>query len=163
MRRMSFMLLAMVAGCGQAVAQGAEAAESGSRRPATLRQQVEERFAVRVSEELGLDDEQERRLRETSMEYAGRRRALSATERALGRALDEQLRLHAGARADEDSVGRLTERLVEVRAELAGTYEDEVKELGRFLSPLQRAQFYVLRERLVSEAERVRAERTRRD
>jgi hypothetical protein len=121
-----------------------------------LRERIEERFAQRVQEQLGLSDEQTAKLRATSREYGDRRRALETRERDLRLALTGQLR--PGVAADQDSVGRLTKALVDLRVEYAKTWRDEMDDLS-YLSPVQRAQLYVMRDRLLQRVQEIRDER----
>src|SRR5688572_24334959 len=92
-------------------------------RAELLRQQIEDRFAARVQEELGLDATQSARLRETASSFAARRRELGQRERLLRRALATQLR--PGVAADQDSVGTLTDQLMDVKLGIAQNYRDE--------------------------------------
>jgi len=126
---------------------------------ALLRQQLEERFALRVKEELGLDEQQAARLRTVASGWAGKRRALEAEERELKRAFAAQMR--PGVAAQPDSVQRLVQRLLDLRVTYAESYREEYKELG-FLSPVQRAQYVMLRERMLDTIRRVREERMQR-
>jgi hypothetical protein len=121
-----------------------------------MRQRVEERLAERVKERLGLDDAQTAKLREVARSWGQRRRAFEAEERDLKRALVDQMR--PGVAADADSVTRLTQRLLDLRVAYAESYRSEYRELG-FLTPVQRAQFFALRERVLEMARRFRAER----
>ncbi len=111
-----------------------------------LRRRLEERFAARVKEELGLTDQQTLQLRQVAQDYAQRRRGLEADERLLKSALAAQLR--PGVAANNDSVARLTQKLLDLKVTYARTYSDENRELG-FLTPVQRAQLLVLRERML--------------
>lgn len=121
-----------------------------------LRQRIEDRFAERVKEELGLDDAQAAKLRDVARTWAARRRGYEADERTIKRALAEQMR--PGIAANADSVGRLTQRLLDLRVTYAESYRTEYRELG-FLTPVQRAQFVALRERVLDSMRRYRAER----
>lgn len=114
--------------------------------PRSARQQVEERFAQRVKEELGLTDDETQKLRTVARGWFDKRRALEAEERALRQALAGQLR--PGIAANSDSVTKLTQRLLDLKVTYAETYRQENRELG-FLTPVQRAQYYSLRERLL--------------
>lgn len=111
-----------------------------------LRQQIEARFARRVKEELGLTEEEASRLRDVAATWFVKRRGLEADERVQRQALAGQLR--PGVAANTDSVTRITQRLLDLKVSYAETYREENRELG-FLTPVQRAQFYVLRERLL--------------
>jgi hypothetical protein len=122
-----------------------------------LRHRIEERFTTRVRQQLGLTDEQTRKLQETSREFGGRRRELEARERAIRDALTLQLR--PGVAANRDSVTRLTDAAVELRVAYAETFRDELKETSKFLDPVQRAQLFTMRDRLLSRAREIRGER----
>ncbi len=166
MRRSLWALALLLAAAAPLAAQDDTAPEDGARAQA-LRREIEDRFAQRVKERLGLTDEQLAKLRATSATYGARRRELQARERSLRRALAGQLR--PGVAADQDSVARLTSSLMDVRSAYAQTFRDEDREMSRYLNPVQRSQIFVMRERLaqrvreVSEQRReARAERLRR-
>ncbi len=133
-----------------AVPLAAQGPEDSPARAGELRRLVEERFAARVREELGLTDPQAARLRETAGAYFRRRRELEIEERRLRQALAGQLR--PGVAADKDSVARLTDALVDLKLRYVESYRDELKDLSAFLDPVQRAQFFMLRERLLERA-----------
>ncbi|HEX6104697.1 MAG TPA: Spy/CpxP family protein refolding chaperone [Gemmatimonadales bacterium] len=122
-----------------------------------MRRRLDERFTARVREELKLNDQQAERLRETANTFGGRRRELEGRERSLRTALESQLRPEVAA--DRDSVARLTDALVDIRGSYAQTFRDEHKEISKFLDPVQRAQLYMMRERLMRRAHEVRGER----
>ncbi len=127
------------------------------RRAEELRQRVEGRFAERVRERLQLSDDQMMRLRGTTRTYGARRRELAEQERGIRRALAQQLR--PGVAADQDSVSRLTDALVAIRAAQAHTLRDENREMAEYLTPVQRSQLFGMRERLMRRAQEIRAER----
>lgn len=129
--------------------------QSDSARPRReeLRQRIEERFAAKVRRDLDLTEDQATRLRETGREFNGRRRELESRERELRSALEAQLR--PGVAADRDSVTRLTDALVELRGAWAQTFRDEHRRIATFLDPVQRAQLYMMRERLMRRAHEV--------
>jgi Spy/CpxP family protein refolding chaperone len=122
-----------------------------------LRQRIEERFTARVQEELGLTDDQTTKLRSTAREYASRRRELEAQERDLRSALAAQLR--PGVAADQNRVAELTSKLVDLRVAYAQSFRDEMKEHSKYLTPVQRAQLYIMRERLLQRIQEVRDRR----
>ncbi len=119
-----------------------------------LRQKIEDRFAARVQEELGLTDDQAAKMRVTASTYFAKRRTLEQNERKLRQALAGQLR--PGVAANQDSVSRLMESMLQVREKYLQTFRDEIKDQSAYLSPVQRAQYYMLREKLL---ERVRQAR----
>ncbi len=129
-------------------------------RAGALRRAIEDRFTARVQEELGLTDQQSLKLRETVGTYFVKRRALEAEERRLRQALAGELR--PGVAANKETVARLTDQLLDNKVRYVETYRSEVKDLSTFLDPVQRAQFLILRERLldrVREAQENRAQR----
>jgi hypothetical protein len=74
-----------------------------------------------------------------------RRAPLELEEDRLQTGLREQLRLGAGA--NQDSTARLLGALNKTRADLAAMDQDEMHDLGAILSPVQQAQWQVLRDR----------------
>jgi hypothetical protein len=126
-------------------AQENGAADQG--RAGELRRLIEERFTARVQEELGLTDQQSARLREVVWQYFGKRRALEAEERQLRHGLAAELR--PGVAANSENVARLTDQLLDVKLHYVQSYKDELREQSAFLNPVQRAQYLILRERLL--------------
>ncbi len=144
------------------IVQPALAQERGSsHRREVLRQRIEERFTSRAKEELGLTDEQTARLRETSREFGGRRRELESRAWAIRDALSFQLR--PGIAADRDSVAKLTDAATELRIAYAETFRDEMRETAKFLDPVQRAQLFTMRDRLLRKAREIRGGRRHHD
>ena len=119
---------------------------AGSQRADSLRQRIEERFAARVQERLGLTDQQTARLKATSQTYAARRRELRDRAHRIRDALRAQLQ--PGVAANRDSVNRLTDAMVELKLQSAQATRDEMKEVSTYLNPVQRARLYLLREQL---------------
>ncbi|MEP6574058.1 MAG: Spy/CpxP family protein refolding chaperone [Gemmatimonadota bacterium] len=123
-------------------------------RAGELRRQIENRFAARVQEELGLSDAQTTKMRTTVAAMFERRRTLEDDERRYRASLAGQLR--PGVAANQDSVARLMDAILDVRSRYVESYRDEMKEMAAYLTPAQRAQYFILRERLL---DRVRAAR----
>ena len=153
MRSLVVVLTFAAAGLGTVSAQDPDTPRP---RAQELRERIEERFAQRVQEQLGLTDEQTTKLRATSREYGDRRRGLEARERDLRLALTGQLR--PGVAANPDSVARLTKALLDLRVDYAKTWRDEMDNLS-YLTPVQRAQLYVMRDRLLQRVQEIRNER----
>jgi hypothetical protein len=145
MRAIPLLLLGLSLGGTVTVAAQDSADDPG--RAGLLRRQIEERFTARVQEELGLTDPQALKLRETVGVYFVKRRTLEAEERRLRQSLAGELR--PGVAANKDNVARLTDQLLDNKVRYVETYRSEVKELSGFLDPVQRAQFLILRERLL--------------
>ncbi len=134
----------------------AQALEDDRPRADELRLRIEERFAAKVKEELGLTDEQTGKMRVTLTNFFTRRRELEAEDFRLRNALAGQLR--PGVAADQDSVGRLTQAMLDLKIRYAQSYKDEMKELSGYLTPVQRAQFFLLREKLIEKVRQAREE-----
>ena len=128
-----------------ALAQGPDST-SGQRRD-SLRQRIDDRFAARVQQELGLTNDQAAKLRASSQTFAARRRELRTKEIALREALAAQLR--PGIAANQDSVTKLTDALLDLRVSSAQTSRDEMKEMAKYLNPVQRARVLLIRERMI--------------
>jgi hypothetical protein len=152
MRRFVVALLAL-APLLTAPVRAQDSAGVGPRAPA-LRRLIEERFAARIKEQLGLSNEQMNRLRATTVKFGGRRRELEGRQLAIRRALALQLR--PGTAADQDSVAKLTDDLLSGRVAYAQTFREELAELKDYLNPVQRAQLMALRERLLLRAQQFR-------
>ncbi len=154
MRRSLWILL--LAGLAAAAPARAQGVPPGGDDPLAqvLRQRIEDRFAQRVQEQLSLSDEQLAKLRATSMTYGGRRRDLEARERLLRSALADQMR--PGVAANQDSVSKLTDALVGLRASYAKTFQDENAELATYLTPVQRSQLLAMRERFMRRIQEIR-------
>jgi Spy/CpxP family protein refolding chaperone len=120
--------------------------DTAAPRADSLRQRIEERFASRVQEELRLTNEQTAKLRATSQQYGGRRREMYDRQRSLREALKAQLQ--PGMAANQDSVAKLTDAMVDLRLAAAQSTREEMKELSKYLNPVQRARLFVMRERL---------------
>ncbi len=138
--------------------QAQEPVPGDTGRAGALRRLIEERFTARVQEELGLTDQQSSRLREVVWQYFGKRRAMEAEERRLRQALAAELR--PGVAANQDNVARLTDQLLDLKVRYVQSYKDELRDQSAFLNPVQRAQYLILRERLldrIKEAQNARA------
>lgn len=108
-----------------------------------------ERFTQRIAQALHLDDGQARRLR-SELQTSRRERARIATRmRELRLELNQLIQ---GGSADESRVGELLDELVDLEGRAAMIVVDEQRRLSMFLSPLQRARYLYLRQRLVRQA-----------
>jgi protein CpxP len=123
----------------------------------SLRHRIEERFASRVQSELGLTNEQTAKLRSTSRQFGARRSELHARHQQLREALSGQLK--PGVAANQDSVAKLTDAMVELRVASAQATRDEMREVAKYLTPVQRARFFVMRDRLHHRMKEVREHR----
>ena len=146
LRGLAVAVAAALAGLAPAVRLAAQ--EPLGDRPGLeqLRERVRERVARRLQDDLGLTDDQLRRLRSTVGTYGRERRELQNRQRSLRGALVEQLR--PGVAAAPDSVARLMNALADLRVRYAESYRAELTEMSTYLDPVQRARVVLLRERL---------------
>lgn len=119
--------------------------DTSSVRSDSLRQRIEERFASRVQQELGLTNDQAAKLRATSQQFGARHRELRDRHRQLRDALGAQLR--PGMAANQDSVAKLTDAMIELRIAAAQLTRDEMRDVSKYLNPVQRARLFTMRER----------------
>jgi hypothetical protein len=124
---------------------GAQRADTTSVRRDSLRHRIEERFGARAQEELGLTNEQATKLRATSQQFGARRRELRSRGQQLRDALKAQLQ--PGIAANQDSVAKLTDAMIQLRTAEVQISRDEIKEQSKYLNAVQRARLYVMRER----------------
>lgn len=126
-------------------------------RAEQLREEIERRFAEHVRTELGLNEDQMTRLHATNRKFAGERREVMLRQRDLRLALQQQMR--PGVAADPDSVRRLNEALRGNRSRLFELEQTQERDMAGYLSPVQVAQYRMLRERLLQRVEDVRRNR----
>lgn len=156
MKRLVWLLILAVPAVGLAQTPPDTAQRPEAER---LRQAIERRFAERVQVELGLTADQAGKLRATQERYGERRRGTMRRQFGIRQALQWQMR--PGVAASPDSVRRLMDALKAGRAELLKIEEDEDREMGGYLTPVQRAQFQMMRQRFLERVQEMRRERGR--
>ena len=158
MRRLVWLVAFLAVGVAPVVrAQNDSAASPQAEQ---MRRQIEFRFGQQVQATLGLTDQQAAQLRATFQTYSQQRRAMERNERALKQALQGQLL--PGVAANSDSVARMTDQLLALKVTYAQTFVDENRDMARYLSAVQRAEFQVMRERLLARIEDIRRQRQQR-
>jgi hypothetical protein len=135
----------------------AQRPDSTSAQADSLRHRIEERFASRAQEKLGLTNDQTAKLKATSQRFAPRRGELRDRGHRLREALAGQLQ--PGVAANQDSVAKLTDAMIDLRLAETQLAKDEMKEQSRYLNPVQRAQLYVMRERFAHRVKEVHGHR----
>jgi hypothetical protein len=135
----------------------AQRADTSSARADSLRHQIEERFASRAQERLRLTDDQTAKLRATSRQFGTRRGELRTRAHRLREALASQLQ--PGVAANQDSVAKLTDAMIELRLAEAQLSREEIREQSKYLNSVQRAQLYVMRERFAHRVKEVHGRR----
>lgn len=121
----------------------------------SLRAMIQDRFSRQVRQQLGLTEAESDRMRGTLLDWFIKRHNLGIDESRLKSSLAYQMR--PGVAADQDSVAKLMDALLLLKVRQAQTYRDELKDLS-YLTPLQRAQFFLMRERLLEAIQNAREE-----
>ncbi len=67
--------------------------------------------------------------------------------------------MRPGVAANDQAVSRLVDAILATRGAMVQTFQDEMAELGTVLSPVQRAQYLLLRDRLLQRVQELRQER----
>ncbi|HWO89366.1 MAG TPA: hypothetical protein VNL98_09475 [Gemmatimonadales bacterium] len=132
----------------------------GPARLMQLRQQIEERFGQMVQNQLNLTDQQMDRVRQAMRANQDRRRDLDRREMDLHRAIGGQLQ--PGVAANNDSLNRMLDQLVQIRAQRAQSDQQFMRDLS-FLTPVQRARFMVMLHRFEQRVREVRGRMGRPD
>ena len=113
---------------------------------AQLEQRVRQRLGQVMKDQLGLSDEQMKKLQETNRRFDDKRRILLDQERDIRMSLrDEMLRPDSGR---QSQVSGLLDRMVKVQHQRVDLMEQEQADLGKFLTPMQRARYFGAEERV---------------
>lgn len=156
--RLAALVLSLLVATPAAAQQGAPAGAPAADR-AQLERQLRQRVGRTVQTRLQLTDAEMARLQRTNSSFEGRRRALAADERALRFAIGQQI--SAGDRADQDSVSRMIDRAIAIQRQRLDLVAQEQRELSSFLTPVQRARYLDLQERLRRRVEELRRRQRR--
>jgi len=121
---------------------------------AALEERFRERTAEVVRRRLQLNDDQMARLRATNQQFDRQRTALVADERQARQALRAEL--VAGDAANQQKVAGLLDQLMRVQRRRLDLVESEQRELGKFLTPVQRAKYFALQNEIRKRVEELR-------
>ena len=122
-----------------------------------LRQQIRQRWQQVVRTQLDLTPDQATKLQATEDRFAAQRRGIVQRQRGVQEALRGQLQ--PGVAANADSVRRLMDARELNRATLAQIDHDEDREIAGYLSPVQRARYQIMRQRLQERIAEMRRQR----
>jgi hypothetical protein len=122
-----------------------------------LRQRVRQAFAGVVRRQLNLNPVQMQTLQRTDQKYEQQRRAVVLSEREARLGLKSAMEDSTG-HPDQDKIAQYLDQLVQGQRRRADLLEGEQKELAGFLSPLQRAQYFALKERLNRKMQELQAD-----
>jgi hypothetical protein len=148
-----YMLLSLVVFLAPSLsAQQRDTVEAGR-----LRAQIESTFTRRVQEDLNLSQDQAAKLRATQERFGARRRDVMQQQMERRRALENQMQ--PGIAANSDSVRKLMDGIQTGRAEMLKIEQDQDREMSGYLTPVQRARYQQMRERLMQRVGELRMER----
>jgi len=121
---------------------------------ARLEQQIRQRLGQRMREALGLNDAQMTKLTELNRRYEEKHRVLQDQERDVRMSLREEVLRADSTRGTQMSA--LLDRYVKNERQRVDLVEQEQKDLGAFLTPLQRAKYFGLQETIRSQIQNLR-------
>jgi len=122
-----------------------------------LEQRLRQRLATLLKTQLALDDQQMQQLSDVNQRFDVRRRALLQREFANRRALREEVMKKDSA--DGAHLETLLAEQFRIDRERIDLTEAEQRDLARFLSPVQRAQYMAVQEQFRREVEQLRGGR----
>ena len=120
-------------------------------------QRIQDRFAARVQEELGAHGHpggQDASDHDQVVRHPARSRRPAAPVPAGAAG-----QLRPGVAANQDSVSRLMNRLIDFKIRYAETFKQESGEMAAYLNAVQQAQYFVIRERLLDRIMEAREQR----
>lgn len=120
----------------------------------SLEGRVRERMGRMMREQLGLNDDQMRRLQATNRQFEGQRRALLEQERGARMALRQELQ--RGDTTRQQEVSTLLDQMMRLQRQRLDLVEAEQKELATFLTPVQRARLFGMEEQIRRRMEEMR-------
>lgn len=152
MRTRWLVILAWLAIAAPVSAQGVA---DSAQRPAV--QQLQRRLLEVVQRTLGATDAQMRQLVAVNHTYEARRRELNRQDREARQSIRaEVLR---DSLANQEQVARMIDVLVDVQRQRLEVFAREQKDLAGFLTPVQRAKYATLQDRLRKKVEQLRQNR----
>ncbi len=131
-------------------AQGAARQLGGGPPPTRQRTELERRFRERsaqmVRRQLKLNDDQMVRLQAANQEFDRQRVTLLAEERQARQSLRAELMMADAA--NQQKVGELVDQIMRFQRQQLDLQANEQRELGKFLTPVQRAKYFGLQDQL---------------
>jgi hypothetical protein len=123
------------------------------------RQKLEQRLrtgmARVVKQRIGLTDEQMAKLARSNARYDARRRELNREERA--RRVELRAQVMAAETANQEQIATALDRILQIQRERIELQIEEQRQLGAFMTPLQRARYAALQEQIRRRLEGIRA------
>ncbi len=164
MRRFNFLHTALfavvlasasVAGGQTVPAPQASVAQAPDARRMELEQRLRERTGEVVRRRLALNDDQMMKLQATNRRFEGQRTDLLLREKETRQALRAELVL--GDAANQSKVGQLLDQQLQLQRQRIDLIQSEQRELGNFLTPVQRAKYFGLQNEIRKRAQTLRA------
>lgn len=112
----------------------------------SLEARVRQRMGQVLKSQLGLTDEQLRRLQATNRQFDGQRRALFMQEREVRTAIRTEV--EAGDTTRNAQISALLDRMLQIQRQRMDVTEAEQRELATFLTPVQRARYFGMEEQI---------------
>jgi len=148
-------ILALALACSIAAPLVAQQAADSTQRPAV--QLLQRRVLEVVQRTLGATDDQMRQLVAVNRKYEAERRALNQKDREARQSIRaEVLR---DSLANQEQVARMMDVLVDVQRQRLDVFAREQHDLAGFLTPVQRAKYATLQDRLRKKVEQLRQNR----
>jgi Spy/CpxP family protein refolding chaperone len=119
-----------------------------------LAQEFRERLAAVMQKQLGLTDDQTKRMSEVNQKWDSRRRDLVRRDRANRMALRQQLLDNPSP--DQDKVAQLVKESIQIERERVDLMEHEQADLAKFLTPVQRAKYLGIQDQMRRRVEQFR-------
>ena len=123
-----------------AVGVAAQPARANAQRP-VLEQQLRQRMAAVTRQRLGLNDSQMSQLEQSNARFAPQLTQLIANERETRRQLRMEL---TSPTPNQQHVSTLIDQTINLQKQRVGLVEAEQRDLARFMTPVQRAQYVAL-------------------
>lgn len=143
---MRLIALACVFGSGATVVKAQEPPPPPAAERDSLEARVRQRMAEVVRRQLGLDNDQMRKLGETNRRFEVQRRDLLTRERDVRMDLRDEMQ--SGDTSRQAQVARLLDQMLVVQRQRTEQLEAEQKELATFLTPIQRAKYFAMEEQI---------------
>lgn len=121
---------------------------------ARLEQQIRQRLGQRMRQALALNDAQMTKLTDSNRRYEEKHRVLQDQERDVRMSLREEILRSDTTRGTQMTA--LLDRYVKNERQRVDLAEQEQKELGAFLTPLQRAKYFGLQETIRNQIQNLR-------
>ncbi len=130
---------------GAGMMRGRQGRGQGGMERMRMLRQIRQAYTRAVRRQVGLSDEQMRKLAPINRKFVGERQALELEERNTRMALRAEL---SKAQPDQDSVAKLSDRLQAFPRQRLDLNDAEDRDLAAIMTPVQLARFRALQERV---------------